>query len=181
MANYLKTMDKLKLTYIETKKQENKDNYSFTQYHYYSPVNFSAEEGVVFNHQIVAVKLAKTTILLIDPKTEIKVYLSDYDIARMIRDLNNEELKKHIVSSLQKVIAGKKLRILTFSIQEKTFKIKGIAFEPKFNDIICKNPADTEINGNDFIALINLILEKERTDTNPKKLVETARLYIGGN
>ena len=55
----------------------------------------------------------------------------------------------------------------------------GIAFDAKFNDTTCENPADISINGNDFIALINLILEKERTDKDPNKLIRTAKMYIG--
>ena len=61
----------------------------------------------------------------------------------------------------------------------KTFNIKGIPFKEAFNDILCENPADIKINGNDLIALINLILEKERADKNPNKLSITARKYIG--
>ena len=97
----------------------------------------------------------------------------------MIKKIKDEALRTHIVSSLQKMIDRKKLSTLIFSIQNKTFKIKGIAFDAKFNNIICENPADIRINGNDLIALINLILEKERTDKDPNKLVKTSKMYIG--
>lgn len=181
MPNYLQTMDKLKARYIDKKKDEGEANYPFVQYHYYEQVNYAVEEEIQFMQQLVAVKLAKTTILFIDPTTKAKVYLSDFDITRMIKKLKDEALRTHILSSLQKVIDRKKLSTLTFTIQDKKFKIKGIAFDAKFNDSICENPADIKINGNDFIALINLILEKERTDKDPNKLINTARMYIGLN
>jgi hypothetical protein len=179
MQNYLQTMDKLKARYIDKKRSEGQADYPFVQYHYYEKVNYTVEEKIQFKQLLLAVKLAKTTILFVDPQTKTKVYLSDFDIARMIKNLKDESLRMHIVSSLQKVIAGKKLSTLTFTIQDQKFKIKGIAFDKKFNDTICENPADIKINGNDFIALINLILEKERTDKNPNKLISTARMYVG--
>lgn len=179
MANYLLTMDKLKAKYIDMQKLKNEDSYPFSQYYYYEQVSFTAEEGVQFKQWLFAVKLAKTTILFVDKQTGTKVYLSDFDIANMIKRIGDKALKTHIISSIQKVINGKKLDTLVFAIQKKTFKVKGIAFDIRFNDIICENPADININGNDFIALINLILEKERTDTNPNKLTNTAKLYIG--
>ena len=179
MSNYLQTMDKLKSEYIDKKTSEGEASYPFFQYHYYERVNYTVEEGIQFKQLLLAVKLAKTTILFVDPKTKIKVYLSDFNIAWMIKQLKDESLRTHIVSSLQKVIGGEKLGTLTFTIQDKKFKTKGISFDAKFNDSICENPADITINGNDFIALINLILEKERTDKDPNKLIRTARMYIG--
>lgn len=179
MPNYLQTMDKLKASYIDKKNSEGGANYPFTQYHYYEQISYAVAEEIHFEQLLVAVKLAKTTILFIDPTTKIKVYLSDYDIAWMIKKIKDEALRTHIVSSLQKMIDRKKLSTLIFSIQNKTFKIKGIAFDAKFNNIICENPADIRINGNDLIALINLILEKERTDKDPNKLVKTSKMYIG--
>ena len=181
MANYLQTMDKLKAKFIDEKNSEGEANYPFFQYHYYERVNYTVEEGIQFKQLLLAVKLAKTTILFLDPQTKTKVYLSDFNIAWMIKNLKDDSLRKHIVSSLQKVIDKKRLSTLTFTIQDKKFKIKGISFDAKFNDSICENPADIKINGNDFIALINLILEKERTDKDPNKLISTARMYIGEN
>jgi hypothetical protein len=179
MLNYLQTMDKLKARYIDEKKREGETAYPFLQFHYYEQVNYAVEEGIQFKQLLVAVKLARTTILFVDPQTKTKVYLSDSDIAWMIKNIKDEALRIHILSSLQKAIDGKKLSTLTFSIQNKKFRIKGIAFDAKFNDTTCENPADISINGNDFIALINLILEKERTDKDPNKLIRTAKMYIG--
>lgn len=179
MLNYLQAMDKLKKKYIDQQNRKCEANYPFAQYHYYERIVYATEEGIQFKQHLVAVKLTMTTILFVDPQTKIKVYLSDYDIARMIRSINDAELKSHIVSSLQEVIDGKKLNTLSFEIHNKTFRIKGISFDAKFNDIICENPADMIINGNDFIALINLILEKERTDNDTNKLIKTVNNYIG--
>lgn len=179
MPNYLQAMDKLKSKYIDKKKRESEITYPFFQFHYYEQINYEVEEGIQFMQPLVAVKVARTTILFVDPQTKTKVYFSDSDIAWMIKNIRDEGLRIHILSSLQKAIDGKKLSTLTFSIQNKKFRIKGIAFDAKFNDITCENPADIKINGNDFIALINLILEKERTDKNPNKLIRTAKMYIG--
>lgn len=179
MSNYLEAMDMLKLSFIDSHNIEGARSYPFGQYHYYEQIIFSAENSIRFEQQLFAVKLVYTTILFIDSQTGIKLYLSDRDIANMIKGIEHEALRNHIVSFLQKVIDGKKLSTLVFSIQEKTFKIKGIPFDARFNDYYCENPADIRLNGNDFIALINLILEKERTDTNPGKLADTAKYYIG--
>ena len=61
---------------------------------------------------------------------------------------------------------------------KKTFTISGIPFAPEFNVLRCENPADIDLNGNDLIALINLILEKERIDKDPNKQKKTAEKYI---
>lgn len=42
----------------------------------------------------------------------------------------------------------------------------------------CENPAGIDLNGNDLIALINLILEKEQIDKDPNKQKKTAEKYI---
>lgn len=178
MPNYLQTMDALKTKFIESQNSMNTAKYPFMQYHYYEKIEYFVDKEIEFKQLLFAVKLVKTTILFVDPQTQIKVYLSDNDIANMINHLSDDSLKKHIVSFLQKIIDGKKLRKLEFSIHGKTFRISGIPFDVKYNEIICNNPADTKINGNDFIAMINLVLEKERADTNPNKLKQTAKKYI---
>ena len=179
MDNYLKLMDSLKKKYITRKKHEGIATYPFYQFHYYEKVQYIVEKDICFNQNLLAVKLSKTTILFVDPDTGIKVYLSDEDIASMINIMPDNPLRNHIISGLQNIIDKNELPAVTFEIAGTPFNINGISFDPQFNNIICENPADISLNGNDFIALINLILEKEKTDRRTWKLRRTAELYLG--
>lgn len=179
MARYLNHIDALKEEYITLQNSTNSATYPSRQYHYYENISYNVDNSIVFVQTLCAVKLVKTSILFIDPNTNAKVYFTDNDIVSIIASIKNPRLKKHILDGLNKVISKQKLETLFFEIGKKPFKMKGVSFAAEFNEIYCKNPADITMNGNDLIALINLILEKERADKNKKKLSETAKKYIG--
>lgn len=178
MASFLLHMDKLKDQYIKNKSQQENTVYPYAQFYYYQDIKYATVAEISFHQSLCAVKLINTAIVFIDPQKRTKVYFTDKDIRRIISWLDNEAFKNHIYEFLQKAIDGKELSTLTFTLESKSFKIKGIPFKTEFNDIICANPADIDINGNDLIALINLILEKERTDNDENKLANTARYYM---
>lgn len=179
MVRYLNHLDLLKEKYIITQNSVGSANYPFTQFYYYQNIEYIADNAISFSQTLRAVKLVNTAILLIDPETQTKVYFTDDDITSIIATIMDEGLKNHIINGLKNAIAKKGLDTISFNLDAKTFKIKGISFKEAFNDIFCENPADIKLNGNDLIALINLILEKERADKNPKKLSKTATKYIG--
>lgn len=179
MARYLNHLDSLKEKYITTQNSVDSANYPFTQFHYYQNIEYIVDKTISFSQTLRAVKLVNTAILLIDPETQTKVYFTDDDITSIIAAITGSGLKDHIINGLKSAIAKKGLDTVSFNIDTKTFNIKGIPFKEAFNDILCENPADIKLNGNDLIALINLILEKERADKDPKKLSKTATKYIG--
>jgi len=178
MSNYLELMDELKDTYIKEHTGQPNVKYSLAQYRYYEAIEYNVPQDVWFEQQLVAAKIIKTTILFWNPETNIKVYLSDEDINTMIKAMPDDDLKAHIISSIQKMLDKTQSDTVTFKIRENSYKVKGIVFDSRFNEILCKNPADIRMNGNDLIALINLIIEKERFDRNHKKWMKTAAFYI---
>ena len=179
MARYLNHLDSLKEKYITAQNSAGFENYPFAQFHYYQNIEYIVDSTISFSQTLRAVKLINTAILLVDPETQTKVYFTDDDITSIIAAITDVGLKDHIINGLKSTIAKKGLDTISFSIGAKTFKIKGIPFNEAFNEIICENPADIKLNGNDLIALVNLILEKERADKNPNKLSKTATKYIG--
>lgn len=179
MAKYLNHLDSLKDKYITAQNSVGLATYPFTQFHYYQNIEYVVDSTISFFQALRAVKLVNTAILLIDPETQTKVYFTDDDITSIIAAITDTGLKDHIINGLKSVIAKKGLDTISFNIDTKAFNIKGIPFKEAFNDILCENPADIKLNGNDLIALINLILEKERADKDPKKLSKTATKYIG--
>ncbi len=179
MTRYLDYLDSLKDKYIRAQNAIGQDIYPSTQFYYYEDITYEVEAGIRFCQSLKAVKLAKTAIVLVDLNACKKVYFSDDDIISIIETSTNEGLKSHIIMWLKKVVNKKGLFTLTFHIHERTFNLKGIPFDEKFNDVLCDNPADIDMNGNDLIALINLVLEKERTDKTRNKLIKTAKKYLG--
>ncbi len=177
MARYLNYLDTLKERYIKTQNQVGIVNYPYPQFHFYQDVTYTVDKVIHFRQPLRTVKLVNTAVLFCAADT--KVYFTDNDIAAIIALIDDSVLKEHIISYLNKAIAKKGLETVSFLIQAKSFSIKGIPFNEKFNDITCENPADIDMNGNDLIALINLVLEKERADKNPKKLEYTAKKYMG--
>ncbi len=178
MTRYLDYMDSLKDNYVKAQNSIGQAVYPSTQFYYYEDISYAVDTRIRFCKSLKAVKLAKTAILLVDSNACKKVYFSDDDIISIIKTSTNEELKRHIVVWLKKVVHKKGLSSLTFYIREKTFTLKGIPFDEKFNNVLCDNPADIDMNGNDLIALINLVLEKERTDKTRNKLIRTAKKYL---
>ena len=181
MATYLNYLDTLKEEYIQSQVKSNFVNYPLKQFHFYQDIAYVVSEDISFCQGLQAVKLANTAILLVDCNTNSRVYFTDADICSIIASINDYKLKEYIVKHLSNIISGNDLDILSFNIKEKSFEIKGIPFNTDFNHVTCKNPADINMNGNDLIALINLILEKDRTDRDLKKSIKTATKYIGRN
>lgn len=178
--NYLTYLDKLKKEYIQEKRLLAPPEllYLPSQFYYYQPLVYCAPDGIIFRQALLATKLKKNAILFFDTTNNTKVYFTDKDISAIIFSIDNRILKDHIVGFLKKFIEGKKLENISFIIAKKTFTISGIPFASEFNVLRCENPADIDLNGNDLIALINLILEKERIDKDPNKQKKTAEKYI---
>lgn len=179
MARYLNHLDSLKEKYIIAQNSVGSAYYPFTQFYYYQDIEYVVDSAISFYQALRTVKLVNTAILFIDPETQAKVYFTDDDIALIITAICDAELKDHIISGLKNAIAKKGLETISFKIDTKTLNLKGIPFKEAFNGILCDNPADIKLNGNDLIALVNLILEKERADKSPQKLSKTATKYIG--
>lgn len=175
MNNYLSEMDANKVEFINKHKRSleliDKEVY------YYEHLKFITD--VKFNCKFYAVKVKKTTIVLVDNITKIKVHLSDNDIRDIIQNLKSEQndFFKYLELYLKRIISKRIRDKISYEISEKTFEFKGIPFSKCFSDVICQNAADIKMNGNDLIGLLNLIIEKERT-VNFEKVVKTCNLYL---
>ena len=175
MDNYLTEMDAKKLEFINKPKRSLK--LIDKEVYYYELLEFVTD--VKFNCKFYAVKVKKTTIILVDNKTKIKVHLSDYDIRDIIQYLKVEQndFFKHLELYLIKIMSEKIRNKVSYKISGKKFEFKGIPFSKDFNNVICQNVSDIEMNGNDLIGLLNLVIEKERT-VNFEKVMKTCNLYL---
>ncbi len=175
MDNYLTEMDTKKLEFINKPKRSL--NLIDKEVYYYEQLNFVTD--VKFNCEFYAVKVKKTTVVLVDNKTKIKVHFSDDDIHDIIQDLKIEknEFFKYLELYLKKIISRRIRDKVFYKICGKNFEFKGIPFSKDFNNVICQNAADIKMNGNDLIGLLNLVIVKERT-VNFEKVKKTCNLYL---
>lgn len=155
--HFLRKLDELKSEYI----YNNMIKFG-SQFYYYKYINFEESLCSKLNNKFMLLKRYNTNILISYGDTEIKVYLSDYDIITILVDLLNEytELANIIIDKLVEFIENKTYKY-TIDIDKHKFSINGILL---FDDteIYINTKADFRININEFIMLINLILEKER-------------------
>ena len=179
MKNYLFAMDAFKRTFWASK-DASLGSYFWNEFYYYVPLSFVAD-GICFNLKFFAVKIKHTTIVLLDQAHDRRIHFSDYDIRYIIHLLksSNPDFHNFLSLNLENIINKRDLCDITFKLNEKEFFINGIPFSLDFNDILCKNPADIELNGNDLIGLINLIIEKERIDDDINKVNNTCKYYLG--
>lgn len=175
MDNYLTEMDTKKLKFLNKTKRSLK--LIDKEVYYYERLEFATD--VKFNCRFYAVKVKRTTILLIDNTTKIKVHFSDDDIHDIIQNLKikQHDFFKYLELYINKITSKKIKNQVSYEISGKNFVFKGIPFAKDFNNVICPNAADIKMNGNDLIGLLNLIIEKERT-ADHKKVVETCNFYM---
>ncbi len=179
LSNYLAEMDKGIKEFIGSK-INTPVLYVRGEIYYYKSIDFIVDK-VEFNCFFVAAKIKKTTILLIDKASKARVYLSDYDI-RCILNLikqTNGDFYGYLKDYFEKIIINKDLYNISFKLNEKIFNILGIPFSENYSSMLCRNPADIKLNGNDLIGLLNLIVEKERTDNDKAKVRKTCEYYLG--
>lgn len=179
MKNYLFEMDDCMRAFLESTGTA-PGTYIRGEFYYYMPL-FFVEEGIRFNFEFFAVKIRKTTIVLVDKAHGRRIHFSDTDIRNILYFLKSSIPDFHKVLSMRlgHIISKTDLCDITFKLNEKDFVINGIPFLPEYSKILCKNPADIDLNGNDLIGLINLIIEKERTDKDKSKVESTCRYFLG--
>lgn len=178
LSNYLTKMD------YEMKKLFKFSGYSDTKYVYgqsylYKEIEFQTNSSIEFGCLFYAVKVYKTTVILQDNNT-IKAYFSDGALKSILSKLkkNNPEFYNYLKVSLGKVANKEFVSDIQFLLDEESYTINGIPFENKYNNVLCDNPADIEMTGNDLIGLLNLIFEKERADRNKTKVIDTYKKYF---
>ncbi len=178
MGNYLLQMDKDKSEFIK-KNNSNEEVYLNKELYFYQPIIFDLDK-IKFSNGFYAVKIKKTTIILHDQINNIKVHFSDKDVNFIIKKtkVNQKKFYDYLEKNILNLISNKDLNEIKFTLGKTQFKFWGIAFSEEFNSVQCQNPADIQLNGNDLIGLLNLIAEKERTDTNKEKLKNTFEYYI---
>lgn len=179
MDSYLDYLDEQKKQYIEARRQDPSASYIYAQFYFYQDVRFVTKDTILFCQALQAVKLTLTAIVFVSPDGGSRVYFSDEHIRWIIQSMDDDSLKRYLVGYLEKIRSRRKLEPVSFQINGKLFTIEGIPFQEEFNHTLCKNPGDIQMNGNDLIALLNLIFEKERIDTTPDKPAATAAKYLG--
>lgn len=172
-------MDDCKRRFIESK-AGSPELFIRGEIYFYAPILFVAE-GIDFNNVFLAVKVYKTTIVLFNHANGIRVHFSDEDIRAIVQSLkvNNPDFHNYLSLYIENIISKKDLSDITFRLNARDFIIRGIPFERTFSEILCNNPADITLNGNDLIGLINLIIEKERTDKDINKVTNTCKYFLG--
>lgn len=154
--NFIQYIDCLRNEYISSNDIKNYNNFYFYK-------NIKVVNKYKIENDILILKRFKTAILIKCKKSGIKLYLSDFDIINIIVKLINEHAEEgmNLISEMEKLVWGEGSKI-TFEIEgeEKKFELNGIDFIDK--NIKINTYADIDININEFILVMNLILEKER-------------------
>ena len=158
-------MDKRKSDFLTN----NNDIYLSSEYYYYLPIVIQDTRKKY--SEFFAVKNYKTTIIIKEKSTGIKVHYSDNDIVEIIKMINedNIDLYSYLFNQAKDLLNKTSIKKMSFKLDDKLFMIDGIELSTQFNDIKCRNSADIELYANEFVALFNLIYEKEKTDSNPSK------------
>lgn len=155
--HFLDLMDEKKRDFTAEKNILDKNGY-----YYYCDVKFNkeVEEGISVKFQFI--KVGTLSIVMINPTTGIKMYLSDYDIITLLIELCRENLgvAKKIFAQMELVIMGSG-NDFEFAVDSEWYKCKGIYLEENL-EVCIDTPMDISINIYDFITLLNLIIEKER-------------------
>ncbi len=167
--NYIRYLDKLKYEKIERLKKLNYKVIS-RSYHFYQKINF--DKKVRFESNFVALKLSDISILL--ENNGIKIYFSDYDIIKILIDLPLM-VREKLFESFYEVVNDRGTEV-KFFINDKHFSISGIKFFS--GNIEIKESNGLNLHINDFIGLLNLIVEKERVSNESEKFKETLNKYI---
>lgn len=124
-------MDRSKKEFLE---QTDKNIESPVDYYYYLPI-ICEESNININSSFFAVKNYKTTILIVENESEIKVHFTDNDIKIIIEGIRREhlELYEYLHSECKKIIGGFVSKKFHIKLSEQLFEISGIPFIKKYN------------------------------------------------
>lgn len=154
---------------------DNNDNivYPNSEYYFYLPLECS-DSKIKIKSKFFAVKNYKTTILIEEQLSKIRVHFTDDDITKIIHSIKikHRDFYKYLESESQKLLDNSSTSKICFRLSEMDFEISGIAFNEQFNDLVIDNPADIELYANELIFIYDLILEKERLDKDKRKPIE---------
>lgn len=169
--NYIDYLDMLKNDKIKKLKLKYPEyEIKSKEFYFYEEIKFS--NSVEFKCNFIALKLNDISIML--EIQNIKLYLSDYDIIKVLVGLPSN-LRDEILNLLSEFIKNRKENI-SFFVKDKKFSIKGVKFTDK-NELISIYTG-YRIHLNDFIGLLNLIMAKENTSKFYEKAKHTMNKYI---
>lgn len=178
MDHYLDYMDEIyenKKTSIHQEHPDWKINRNFTIYVDIKPI----AEGMKFQTTLQLKKQDRTSVILVqefDGK-KAKQYFSEFDIIHTfiyIFDTFKDE-GNYIYHKMIELIKDNGNDV-SFIIDEKQFSFKGINYLSE--DKLFKTFADYIISINDFISLLNLVIEKDRYSKESKDGKSTILKYI---
>ncbi|MBV4420328.1 hypothetical protein KM800_13535 [Clostridium tyrobutyricum] len=138
-------------------------------------------EGIVFKTKLQLKKKGKRTSVLFQQefkKRKTRYYLSEYDIVRMliyIFDTFKEESNTIYLCMCN--LINDTGQDVSFKINDKKFKFKGIQYLGQ-NDKKILTHFDYYIGINDFISLLNLVIEKDRYSVENQHDKGTILKYI---
>lgn len=154
--NFIRYIDCLRHEYVL--RNNINDYYNF---YFYKNIKVIGEYNI--ENEILILKRFRTAILIRCKESGIKLYLSDFDIINIIVNLINDytQYGMDLISQMEKLVFGEGDKIIFIVDEEdEEFELNGINFIDK--NIKINTHADIDININEFILVINLILEKER-------------------
>lgn len=150
--NFLTFIGDLRMQYMKDQKIGNR------RFMYYEKILFELEEKKYI--QILCIKNNYTFLGLLS-KNDIKIVMTDFDIINMLIFLlkNYNEFGIRILNNLKEYLNDNTFEY-NYIIKTKTFRGKGI---PIFNmtDLLLTKE-DQEISLEEFLVMLNMIIEKER-------------------
>lgn len=138
------------------------------------------EDGIDFGTRFRLRKRdRRTTLLLVrdDNGRKVKLYFSEFDIiCTLISIYDNYEFYGNYICDQMCNLVNDGGNIVKFKIEAEEFAFKGINYLRE--ETVFLTSADYEISINDFICLLNIVFEKDRTNGNSNNAKGTILKYL---
>ncbi|BCZ48465.1 hypothetical protein psyc5s11_45320 [Clostridium gelidum] len=172
MGHFLDDIDEIyesKKNYIINKYPGWKIDGRFTTY---TPI-IPNTEGIKFSTTLQLKKMIKTSVIFeqeYEGRT-VRFYFDEYNIiCTLIYIYDNFNQEGKYICDKMHLLINDNGEDISFKINDKKYEFKGIKYMPKDKKFLTLS--DYEIGINDFICLVNLVIEKDRyskQDENGKK------------
>lgn len=179
MASYLDYMDKIHSEAISDIKSKQKDwivdKINFTIYRLIKPI----ASDISFKSVTLLRKKARTSVMIVQDYNgrQTKLYFSEYKIIETLIFLYDsyEDEGGVIYEGLIKLVKNIGSNI-SFEVDDKKFTFKGLLYLSQDKNFMTFT--DYEISINDFICLLNLVIEKDRYNNKSENGKATVSKYL---
>lgn len=149
----------------------------FTIYEELLPIG----EGIDFTVSFQLKKTKRTSLLLVKDVDgrKAKLYFSEFDIiATLIYIYDNYTFQGNYLCEQMCNLINDNGDFVEFKIKDKKFKFRGIEYINKDRNLLFTMTSDYDISINDFICLLNIVIEKDRISKKSNEGKGTILKYL---